>query len=99
MATDGTVTVRIDLTTQTVAVELAGPTVSLEDVGIVSAVVQSDEEAERLALFLTTEEAEVLQKMVDYVLERVKISISSRSTLEGLTPRLSAFISQAQILT
>lgn len=46
----------------------------------------------RSALWLTDEEASVLDKMVAYILDKVKITESSKSALEGLRPSLRRIV-------
>ncbi len=46
------------------------------------------ERGSQRALFLEQEEAETLGKMVDYILEKVKIRPESESALRAVRPRL-----------
>jgi hypothetical protein len=41
------------------------------------------------ALFLDTDEAETLGKMIDYILDKVKVRPESESALRAVRPRLS----------
>lgn len=89
-------TIRIDTIAQTVTVELDSTTVSVETPLPVRAVAWNDETEERLAFFVTQQEADVLRKMVAYILERVKVSTSSRGALEAIVPRLDELMQTMQ---
>ena len=52
-----------------------------------------------LALWLEPSEADVLVKMIGYILERVKITEGSRSTLEALLPRVRRLAESAEPAT
>lgn len=47
------------------------------------------------ALFLEREEAETLGKMIDYILEKVRIKPESEAALRAVRPRLDSFIDSA----
>lgn len=85
------VTLRYDVTTGTLSVETGGPTVSIEDLGPLAGVTRVDEDdEERVALFVSQGEADVLLKMVNYILEKVRVTEGSRTALELVKPRLEA---------
>ncbi len=47
------------------------------------------------ALFLDTDEAETLGKMIDYILQKVKIKPESEAALREVRPRLDALFGEA----
>ncbi len=47
------------------------------------------------ALFLEREEAEILAKMIDYILEKVRIKAESEAALRTVRPRLDQLFSDA----
>jgi hypothetical protein len=98
-ATTSAAAIRIDTVAQTVTVELTNTTVSVETPLPVQAVVWNDEADERLAFFVTQQEADVLRKMVAYILERVKVSPSSRDVLEAIVPRLDELMQTMQAVS
>ncbi len=53
---------------------------------------QDDEGNVRSALWLTEDEASVLDKMVAYILDKVKITDQSRSSLETMRPLLRKLV-------
>lgn len=55
-------------------------------------VMQNDPPSVRTGLFVTLEEAETLRKLVQYVLDRVKITAESRGHVEQIVPRLDAIL-------
>lgn len=83
------VNLRFDVATGTLAIETGGPSVSIEDLGPLAVVSRTDEDdEERQALFVSPGEADVLLKMIAYILEKVKITEGSRAALEAIKPRL-----------
>lgn len=82
---------RFDVATGALFIETGGPTVTIEDLGPLAGVTRVDEDdEERVALFVTMEEADTLLKMVNYILDKVKITEGSRSALLAVKPRLEA---------
>lgn len=82
---------RFDVATGALSIETGGPTVTIEDLGPLAGVTRVDEDdEERVALFVTMEEADTLLKMVNYILDKVKITEGSRSALLAVKPRLEA---------
>jgi hypothetical protein len=49
------------------------------------------------ALFLEREEAETLAKMIDYILEKVRIKPESEAALRSVRPRLDQFLNDASL--
>jgi hypothetical protein len=85
------VNLRFDVATGTLAIETGGPSISVEELGRLAAVTRTDEDdEERLALFVSQSEADVLLKMVGYILDKVKITEGSRAALEAVKPRLES---------
>ena len=85
------VNLRFDVATGTLAIETGGPSISIEELGPLAAVTcTGDDDEERLALFVSPSEADVLLKMVGYILDKVKITEGSRSALEAVKPRLES---------
>lgn len=85
------VNLRYDVATGTLAIETGGPTISIEELGRLAAMTRIDEDdEERLALFVSQVEADVLLKMVGYILEKVKVTEGSRAALEAVKPRLES---------
>jgi hypothetical protein len=85
-------TVTYDPATDTLRVELAeGPMLDLRGLGpeIVFRQVVTDQ-PERRALWLDARQADVLVKMMTYILDRVKISPESREALTALLPEVTA---------
>lgn len=83
------VTIRFDVASGTLAIETGGPSVSIEELGRLAVVARTDEDdEERLAVFVSPAEADVLLKMIGYILEKVKITEGSRTALEAVKPRL-----------
>lgn len=79
------------MTTGTLSVETGGPNIAVEDLGPLAGVTRVDEDdEERMALFVSPGEADVLLKMVNYILEKVRVTEGSRSALEAIKPRLEA---------
>lgn len=85
------VNLRFDMATGTLAIETGGPSISIEELGPLAAVTRTDDDdEERLALFVSPSEADVLLKMVGYILEKVRVTEGSRSALEAVKPRLES---------
>ena len=85
------VNLRFDVATGTLAIETGGPSISVEELGRLAVVTRTDEDdEERLALFVSQAEADVLLKMVSYILEKVKVTEGSRAALEAVKPRLES---------
>ena len=85
------VNLRFDVATGTLAIETGGPSISVEELGRLAAVTRTDEDdEERLALFVSQAEADVLLKMVGYILDKVKVTEASRAALEAVKPRLES---------
>jgi hypothetical protein len=83
------VNLRFDVATGTLAIETGGPSISIEELGPLAVVSRTDEDdEERLALFVSPSEADVLLKMVNYILQKVTVTEGSRTTLEAVKPRL-----------
>jgi hypothetical protein len=83
------VNLRFDVATGTLAIETGGPGISIEDMGPLAVVSRTDEDdEERQALFVSPGEADVLLKMIGYILDKVKITEGSRAALEAIKPRL-----------
>lgn len=71
------------------SVESEGNAVEMNFVRSPARFVMQDEDGNiRSALWLTDDEASVLDKMVAYILDKVKITETSKSALEGLRPSL-----------
>ena len=49
------------------------------------------------ALFLEREEAETLAKMIDYILEKVRIKPESEAALRAVRPRLDQFMTDSSL--
>ena len=47
---------------------------------------------EQRALFLDTEEAETLGKMIDYILDKVRVKPDSESALRAVRPRIDLLL-------
>ncbi|HEV7213811.1 MAG TPA: hypothetical protein VGP33_01705 [Chloroflexota bacterium] len=85
------VNLRFDVATGTLAIETGGPSISVEELGRLAAVTRTDEDdEERVALFVSPSEADVLLKMVAYILDKVKVTEGSRAALEAVKPRLES---------
>ncbi|MGI8912241.1 MAG: hypothetical protein ACR2JY_00375 [Chloroflexota bacterium] len=85
------VNLRFDVATGTLAIETGGPSISIEDLGPLAVVTRTDDDdEERLALFVSPSEADVLLKMVVYILDKVKVTEGSRIALEAVKPRLES---------
>lgn len=76
--------IRIDPDDGAVLVELPnGETVSID--GMPSGAI---ERGDQRALFISAEEADVLGKMIDYILDKVKVRPESQAALQAVRPRL-----------
>ena len=85
------VTIRYESNNGELTLELGSQSITIDELGPLQQVVRLDEDDEtRTALFLTHNEADVLQQMVTYILGKVKIRPTSQEALEALKPRLEA---------
>jgi hypothetical protein len=85
------ISIRFDVATGALSIETGGPTITVEDLGALAGVTRVDEDdEERVALFVTIAEADVLLKMVNYIIDKVKVTEGSRAALEAVKPRLEA---------
>jgi hypothetical protein len=85
------VNLRFDVATGTLAIETGGPNISIEELGPLAVVSRTDDDdEERMALFISPGEVDVLLKMVGYILDKVKITEGSRAALEAVKPRLES---------
>jgi hypothetical protein len=53
------------------------------------------ERGSQRALFLETEEAETLGKMIDYILEKVRVRPESEAALRAVRPRLETLFAES----
>ena len=84
-------TIRFEAANGELTVEIGSQTITIDELGPLRSVVRLDEDDEaRTAFFLSANEADVLLKMVNYILAGVKIRPESKETLEALKPRLEA---------
>ncbi|HEY7062724.1 MAG TPA: hypothetical protein VII06_14690 [Chloroflexota bacterium] len=90
--------VRFDAAAGTLYVRLAGgEEVAIAGLGPDVAFWQTaDGGAPSGALWLSAEQADVLTKMIDYILQRVKISAASQGALEGLAPQVAQLRDELQ---
>jgi hypothetical protein len=56
-------------------------------------------DAAALPLWMTAGQADVLGKMIDYILQRVKISPASRAVLEELAPQVGQLLDELEAAT
>ncbi len=91
------ITIRFDSATGTLSVETGAgrPSLSLEELGpLASAVLMDSDDEERSALFVSPGEADALLKMVNYILDKIKVTEASRLALTAVKPRLEALRDQ-----
>jgi hypothetical protein len=78
-----------------IELRVGGPGVTVDGIpGAVSFEQMTAEGNSSLALWIEPGEAAVLLKMIDYILERVRITEPSRQTLEALRPRVESLAQQ-----
>lgn len=83
--------IRIDPDDGALSVELPhGETITVEGSPRLPVV----ERGEERALFLSPGEAETLGKMIDYILEKVRIRAESEEALRAIRPRLDAIFAE-----
>jgi len=90
---DRPVSVRYDPSTGALVVETGGPTITVDELGDAVSFIRADDDDERHAFFVTRPEADVLLKMVNYILDKVKVTEASRNHLQAVKPRLEALLS------
>jgi hypothetical protein len=82
--------IRIDPEGGSVQIELEhGATVQIEGLSPDAPIERDDQRA----LFLETSEAETLAKMIDYILEKVRVRPESEEALRAVRPRLDTLFS------
>lgn len=89
------VAIRFDSATGTLNVETGAgrPSISVEELGpLAGAVLMDSDDEERSALFVSLGEADVLLKMVNYILDKVRVTEASRQALIAVKPRLEALV-------
>jgi hypothetical protein len=78
-----------------IELRVGGPGVTVDGIpGEVSFEQMTAEGNSALALWIEPREADVLLKMIDYILDRVRITEPSRQTLEALRPRVESLARQ-----
>jgi hypothetical protein len=76
-----------------VMIETTGPAVTVDGLAGEIAFERSSSEGEReLALWLDQQQADVLVKMVRYILDKVRITEESKERLADILPRLEALL-------
>jgi len=86
-------TVMYDPSEPRLSVESGGNSVEMNFVQSPARFLMQDDEGNvRTALWLSDDEATVLDKMLGYILDKVKIQESSRIALEGLRPRVQRLL-------
>ena len=86
-------TIMYDPSEPRLSIESEGNSVEMNFVRSPVRFVMQDEDGNiRSALWLTDDEASVLDKMVAYILDKVKITEASRTSLEGMRPSLRRIV-------
>ncbi len=89
--TDGGVGITFNPDDGSVEIRLAGPRLTVEGLeGEVTFERMTEDGESAYALWVEPAEAVVLGKMIRYILENVRITETSRTTLEALLPRVDA---------
>ncbi|MCC7370037.1 MAG: hypothetical protein IT306_16550 [Chloroflexi bacterium] len=80
-----------------VIVQTGGPTITVDELREELQFERMSPEGDTLlALWLSGGQADVLSKMVRYVIEKVQIRPESREQLEGLLPQIEALVARHQ---